>query len=179
MIKPCLFDQKKSYGMTLMELLIILLLALILALVAIAQFSALQTRVERNSLISLLNGVLSESRSLALTQRKPVAICGSHDGNLCSDDGWSSGLLIFVDQHIADRLHQTGEDIVYYHALNLKYGDLTWRGAAAKNVLFQADSGLARGSNGSFYYCAKDGAHSQRLVLSYMGHTRVEPISSC
>ncbi len=73
-----------------------------------------------------------------------------------------------------------GEQILHIDALNLKYGNLSWRGAlSSPSVTYQAHTALPIGSNGSFYYCSAQLSSQQRIVLSKMGHIRVESLPSC
>jgi type IV fimbrial biogenesis protein FimT len=88
-------------------------------------------------------------------------------------------MLVFIDKN-KNRQVDTGEQILQIDVLNLKYGNLSWRGALSlPSVTYQAHTALPIGSNGSFYYCSTHLSNQQRIVLSKMGHIRIESLSSC
>lgn len=166
-------------GITLTQLLITLLLSIILVLYSIPSFNHLYAAYESRSTILLVNHLIQISRSRAFSHHQRIAICGSNDLVNCSEQNWNQGILVFVDRIQRDRIRQSDEQIIAAHALTLKYGQLSWQGAGGNNIIFEPHSGMARGANGSFFYCAVDSKHSKKLILSYMGHTRVEQPEAC
>ncbi|KAA8732757.1 fimbrial biogenesis protein FimT [Acinetobacter qingfengensis] len=171
--------NKSCKGLTITELLVSIFITSAIVVLAIPHFSSLIANLESKKTITFINTVLNDSKHRAFIHHDRIAICGSHDQISCSDDGWSTGLLVFIDQKSPDRIRQSEETILHYYALNLKHGSLSWKGAAGRNLVFQSDSGLPRGSQGSFFYCANDAVNSRRLILSYMGNTRHETIQQC
>ena len=88
-------------------------------------------------------------------------------------------MLVFIDKN-RNRQVDNDEQILHIEQLNLKYGNLSWRGALSiPNVTYQAQTALPIGSNGSFYYCSTHLASQQRIVLNKMGHIRIEHLASC
>ncbi|TXJ09262.1 MAG: prepilin-type N-terminal cleavage/methylation domain-containing protein [Acinetobacter sp.] len=161
-------------GFTLVELMIGIVVLMIIVSIAIPAYHTTMARLEAQRITTLIQTVLRESRSHAFTQHQRLAICGSLDGQICDANAWDQGLLIFHDQ-TANRLRDPQEPIHQFIKLQLKYGAFSWRGfGVATNILFQPDTGLPRGSNGSFKYCAKNEINSRKIILSDMGHSRVE-----
>lgn len=163
-----------SSGFTLIELMITILILTIIIAITAPYFSSMLARMESKKISTSLQAILRDARHHAFTQRKRIAICGSHDGITCDAQAWSTGLLIFHDT-TANRIREAHEDIYQFIRLNLKYGNLDWKGfGVSKNIVFQPDTGLPRGSNGSFYYCANQTENTRRIVVSPMGHSRIE-----
>ncbi|MEK7739203.1 MAG: GspH/FimT family protein [Pseudomonadota bacterium] len=96
---------------------------------------------------------VSYARSQALVRHTTVVICSSEDLIRCEKDKWNKGLLIFTDKNKNKQVDS--EDHILLKTENkIKYGKLTWVGSASsRDVLtLQGDTGLPRGSPGSFYY---------------------------
>jgi type IV fimbrial biogenesis protein FimT len=107
-----------------------------------------------------------------------VTLCATQDFSSCSSD-WNHGFIGFLDANRNKRRDIT-ETILYSNPVQPKYGSLAWRGTLNINSLtFQGDTGLPRGSNGSFYYCSSRSNHHLQIILSNMGHVRTQEISSC
>jgi structural maintenance of chromosome 4 len=52
-------------------------------------------------------------------------------------------------------------------------------GKKQNSIIFQGSSGLPIESNGSFIYCSYDQLKNFKLILSKMGHTRLEDLKNC
>ena len=106
-------------------------------------------------------------------------ICSSNNGTQCHNNQWSQGFIIFTDRN-ENNLVDHNEHVYVYHILNLKYGELRWQGALARqNVFFNAQQGLPNGSNGSFFYCSHQYSYHKRIFLSRMGQARHEELTQC
>lgn len=163
-----------SSGFTLIELMIAILVLVIIIAIATPYFSSMLARMESKKISTSLQTILRDARHHAFTHRKRIAICGSYDGINCDSQGWNTGLLIFHDA-IPNRIRDETEKIHQFYQLNLKHGHLTWKGfGVAGNIIFQADTGLPRGSNGSFFYCADQSNNTRRIFVTPMGHSRIE-----
>lgn len=172
-------------GISWIELLVVVLIVAIIAAWAVPHVRSWLTNMESYKVASTIKTLLNHSKYEAYTHKERIALCGSTDQISCDESGWGKNILIFNDIHgttasdSPDRIRQPDEKILQVHPINIKNGTLVWKGAGSKNVIFQADTGLPRGSNGSFYYCTPDGKYSTRIVLSYMGHTRIEALKEC
>ncbi len=73
-------------------------------------------------------------------------------------------MLVFIDKN-KNRQVDVDEQILHIDALNLKYGNLSWRGTLSlPSVTYQAHTALPIGSNGSFYYCSTHLSSQQRII---------------
>nr|WP_298890851.1 GspH/FimT family pseudopilin [uncultured Acinetobacter sp.] len=166
----------KQYGITLVELMITIAILAIVAVVAVPSFQAVMANLEANRVQSTMRSVIQDSKYRAFTNRQRITICGSSNLQDC-DAQWSNGFIIFNDLNI-NKTKDLAEEIIKKHSLNLKHGTLSWRGFGGSALFFQPDTGLPRGSNGSFYYCSSINLN-YRIFLSNMGHSRIEKLISC
>lgn len=171
--------KKNNNGVSLLELVVCIAIVAILASFAIPAYQEYRAQQEAKSLPHLLNMQIIQAKNHALTYRNQIVICSSQNLEQCEDEQWNKGLLIFVDTN-NDKELNSDEKILSKVMLDLEYGRLDWRGALNKpRLFFKADTGLPRGSNGSFFYCASSSTNlNKRLVLSPMGHLRVESLAS-
>jgi len=90
--------MKNSYGFTLLELMITLMLVGILLAVGVP---SLKTFRQSNQLVASTNELLSAlhiARSEAIKLNTRVSICDSSDGKKCGLTGdWTNGWIVFVD----------------------------------------------------------------------------------
>ena len=166
----------KQYGITLVELMITIAILAIVAMIAVPSFQAVMANLEANRVQSTMRSVIQDSKHRAFTNRQRITICGSSNLQDC-DAQWSTGFIIFNDLN-KNKFKDANEDILKKHSLNLKHGTLSWRGLGGSALFFQPDTGLPRGSNGSFTYCANSNKH-QKVIVSMMGHARHETATSC
>nr|WP_318270672.1 GspH/FimT family protein [Prolinoborus fasciculus] len=151
----------------------------ILTSIALPYFHKYQSRQEAKQIPIKLSAVNRYARSQAAVFHQNIVICPSQDSLSCHPNQWNKNILVFIDKN-KNRQVDTGEQILQIDVLNLKYGNLSWRGALSlPSVTYQAHTALPIGSNGSFYYCSTHLSNQQRIVLSKMGHIRIESLSSC
>ncbi len=90
----------KTYndGFTLLELMITLAVAAILAMIAAPSFDALLKSSALKAALTSINGDLRFARGEAVAKAQDVVICASSDGLTCSaSNTWDSGWIIFND----------------------------------------------------------------------------------
>lgn len=171
--------NNKNNGFTLIELIVTIAVIAIIASLAMPYYHRFMAEAEAKNITRLLEFHIQKAKSSAAVYRTNVVICSSPDLSSCQSNQWNQGFLVFVDYN-KNRQVDTNEPVLSQHQDPLKYGALSWQGTLnSSSVTFQGDSGLPRGSNGSFYYCAHQIAQHQKLVLSMMGQTRVEQPTTC
>ena len=171
--------KKITRAFTIVELIICVAVLAILTSIALPYFHKYQSRQEAKQIPIKLSAVNRYARSQAAVFHQNIVICPSQDSLSCHPNQWNKNILVFIDKN-KNRQVDTGEQILQIDVLNLKYGNLSWRGALSlPSVTYQAHTALPIGSNGSFYYCSTHLSNQQRIVLSKMGHIRIESLSSC
>jgi len=171
--------KKITRAFTIVELIICIALIAIIASIALPYFHEYRSKQEAKNIPIKLSQINRYARSQAAVFHQNIVICPSQDSLSCQANQWNKNMLVFIDKN-KNRQVDTGEQILQIDVLNLKYGNLSWRGALSlPSVTYQAHTALPIGSNGSFYYCSTHLSNQQRIVLSKMGHIRIESLSSC
>ncbi|WP_180058026.1 MULTISPECIES: GspH/FimT family protein [unclassified Acinetobacter] len=166
-------------GFTLFEIIITILIIAIITTIALPHFHKMMAEREIKKVKATIISSSHYARNHASLYHANIVICPTPDLKQCQSSHWNTGFLIFIDQN-KNRQVDSNEKILYQEALNLKYGDLNWRGTlSTPSLTFQALSGLPIGSNGSFYYCSKSDLPHQRIIMSKMAHIRIENPSTC
>ena len=155
-------------GFTIIELMITLAVAAILAAIAAPSFT---TIIQDNRLVTQINrlqATLSLARSEAVKRNNSVTTCPSSNGTACIGN-WENGLIVFLDID-ADGSIDAGDEILRVH------GPIT----AANTLRFgrarvtYAGNALATGFNGTFTLCDGRGATSARgLITNNSGRPRL------
>ena len=171
--------KKITRAFTIVELIICIALIAIVASIALPYFHEYRSKQEAKNIPIKLSQINRYARSQAAVFHQNIVICPSQDSLSCQANQWNENMLVFIDKN-KNRQVDVDEQILHIDALNLKYGNLSWRGALSlSSVTYQAHTALPIGSNGSFYYCSTHLSSQQRIVLSKMGHIRIESLSSC
>lgn len=173
--------KKIISGMSLIEVMLCLSIATMIYFLATPYFKQLQASFESRNLYSAIQQQIQAARHQALISNQDMVICSSSDLIYCEKQQWAAGLIVYTDLN-KDRQRNNNELIISHLAPQIKYGTFTWLGNATHpdQIVFQADTGLPRGSNGRFRYCSFD--HPQfnlDLQLSQMGHLRGTATVDC
>lgn len=171
--------KKIIRAFTIVELIICIAIITIVASIALPYFHEYRSKQEAKNIPIKLSQINRYARSQAAVFHQNIVICPSQDSLSCQANQWNKNMLVFIDKN-KNRQVDVDEQILHIDALNLKYGNLSWRGTLSlPSVTYQAHTALPIGSNGSFYYCSTHLSSQQRIVLSKMGHIRIESLSSC
>ena len=171
----------KFKAFTLVELIITLAILAILVTIAIPSFQSFRERQERAQVLPTVRQAISLARTNASLYRTQVVICSSSSLKKCEDNQWDKGMIIFLDQN-KNKTLDDNEKIIQAIKTNYNYGSFTWTGGATSTnvIIFQPDSGLPRGSQGNFKYCAYDQSKTSLIVrLSQTGQTRLQEQKTC
>lgn len=104
--------MKKMAGMTLVELLIVMVILALLMAVAVPNFRSLMVRRAATAAASALSSDYRLARSEAIRRTTFVTICRSSDGASCGTaDSWHTGWIVFLDSD-QDRVVDAGEEVL-------------------------------------------------------------------
>jgi type IV fimbrial biogenesis protein FimT len=103
--------QQRDSGYTMMELVMTMAIAAILASIAIPGFKYV---TNSNRIASEVNGLLGDiqfARSEAVKEGQTVTICSSSSGTGCTSTNWDGGWIVFLDTN-NNKAVNTGEPII-------------------------------------------------------------------
>lgn len=171
----------KEQGFSLFELMSIIVIVAIICSISLPFYHDWMQKQEFRSIHPTIQQHVSYARSQALARRTTVVICSSESLIQCEKNTWHKGIIIFTDRNKNKQIDD-GELILLKTEKNIKYGTLTWIGSASsRDVLtLQGDTGLPRGSPGSFYYCGHhDTDNNTRYKIGRMATLNKEPTEKC
>lgn len=164
---------RKITGFSLVELVTVIAVISILVMISAPFFSSLLRSSEANQLFNRFYPALSDARNKAASLHYAIGVCGSSDHLHCDDD-WNKGVLLFIDQN-RNRVLDTPDTILNYYPTNMKYGQVSWRGAGSSSsnvLLYTAERGRLDMSNGSFRYCAEKNYWHRMIILPKIASPR-------
>jgi len=96
------------------------------------------------------------------------------------NNNWDTSLISFVDTN-QNLQRENNEEVLTNVEFAHRYGSLKFQkfGKKLNSIVFQGDTGLPRESNGTFTYCSYNQLKNFKLILSKMGHTRLEDLKNC
>nr|WP_298059316.1 GspH/FimT family pseudopilin [uncultured Halomonas sp.] len=160
--------KQLSQGFTLLELLVVILLMAMMTTLAIPSFIAFGERNALSAAVNQLQSALAFARNTAITQRIEVTVCPADDDRENCTNDWENELLVIAGDK-RDGLNT--EDILrVFPALNSV--DVTYNRryrAFHFNTLGHIETYI-----GSLYICPHGAEQGSRLVMSWLGRTRIE-----
>jgi len=174
--------MSKYNGFTLLELMITLAIAAILATMAAPSFSNV---IKNNRMATQYNELLTSlsiARSEAIKRGSPLIVCKSNDTSTPACGGnWHDGWLVFVDAN-NNGVFESGssDELVRVHSKLSGNNTLHYN----KDKVKYSANGLALGFNGTFTFCDDRGdSNSKGLIVNFTGRARKaisgDSINSC
>ncbi|ENW46628.1 prepilin-type cleavage/methylation domain-containing protein [Acinetobacter baumannii] len=169
----------KSPGFTIVELTITLVILVIMSVIAIPLYHQFMASVELKNTPRILTIHIQKAKYDAIIRHKNVVLCSSSDQLVCNTN-WDNRVISFVDNN-RNLQHDLNEELLTSIDLNHHYGSMKLQrfGKKQNSIIFQGSSGLPIESNGSFIYCSYDQLKNFKLILSKMGHVRLEELKNC
>lgn len=161
----------RNQGMTLVELIVVISIAAILAITAIPSFSALRQNAERSRAVNAFMHAIFLARSEAIKRNGVVALCKSIDGGRCSNDtgNWSNGWLVFDNlDHDEPAQIDGGEPIL------LRYQGWQHGLISSNRRTFSFRPTTQGAVNGTMVFCDERGnSEARAIIISHTGRPRV------
>jgi len=160
--------DKNLSGLTLFELVSVMAIVAILAASGTPIFMHLIARYKANSVSTSIYQQLQFARNTAMNRGYKVTLCGSEDGEHCTNRSILK-ILVFKDEDNNHHLNKTDLALQLID-LGLKAQQVQLRAALNRNYIEFDGNGRARQS-GSFIYCSpnKEARNSRRVVISLSG----------
>lgn len=164
--------RRRVSGFTLIEVVVVLAIASILAMLALPSAKGFLLQARVNSELALLHRTVSAARTAALQKGVSITFCPLLS-NVCHND-WRQELVLFVDQN-RNRVLDNDEEILLKLDAVVAADTREYPRTA---VTFRADGSLDGFLNGTFVYCPEREDHpdSDGVVVSQTG--RVRPATS-
>lgn len=178
--------RRFSAGLTLIELIVVLLVIGILAGISIPNFQPfiLNQRISSNT--NDLVADLSIARSEAVKRAAPVTVCkslnpgaGAPACNVTPADAWTTGRLIFVDTN-SNGVLDANEALIRVRAAlegrSIRLGGDGNAAGTANRVTFRPDGTTNLTAESQWVLCDQRGsAQGKAIVLNTAGRTRIPP----
>jgi len=164
-------QRHRAFGITLVELCVILLILSILVRAAYPSLQSVVAQTQATTLANDLVSLLHYARLQALHHQRAVSLCSLID-NECQRP-WQTSLTVFVDQAPLGSLDNADQAL-----LTIDLPDdskILWRSFRRKAYLRFTSSGATDNQNGRFITCAQPGnlAAVRNIIINRQGRFRV------
>lgn len=168
---------KQHRGVTLLELMVTLTVALILLSIAVPAMNMLIMNNRMSTQVNDLLTTIQGARSFAITHQQRTVLCPSSDHSACANSSaWQGGWIVFADRNANQ---QRDDDESLSRVNNTPAKTLTINSSSGRTrIVFQAD-GTAGGSNTTITLCDARGSDQARAIIIAMnGRPRVSRTKS-
>lgn len=176
--------QGGTSGFTLVELLVVLVIAAVLAAVGVPSWRALTEKLQVTGVSDAFVASLHLARSEAIKRHDRVALCKSADGVFCAPSGgWDQGWIIFHDRNNNGRREEPEQILRRQQALPAALR-LSGNLSVAEYVSF-VPTGATKLVGGGFQagtltVCWESGrtAEARQIILNAAGRPRVRAFAA-
>lgn len=163
-------NKAKMKGFTVIELMIVIAIAAILATLAGPSFTSFMNNTSQNSAFSQLQGDLNRARSEAIKRNARVLVCNSTTGSSCSTaTDWSSGWVVCFDADANNDCDATTASNPNPQVVRNALKDTLTLSVTATPIRFNP-VGTASGSFTFTLAGSWDGAQNKSLTISPTGN---------
>ncbi len=163
--------MNRCRGVTLLELLIVLMVAGVLAAAAVPGLGAFILNARRTADVNGFVTAVQLARSEAFKRGRTVVLCKTADGTHCggSDVDFDQGWMVFVNDGSESPPRRDADEPQLYAYRPEMAGSIT-----ANRRLFEFRPFGRRSTNGTVTFCDRRGAGQARAVIvSFTGRPRV------
>ncbi|SEK81257.1 GspH/FimT family pseudopilin [Ectothiorhodospira marina] len=167
----------REHGITLVELLVTLTVATLLATIALPGFAGL---LQEQRLVTATNDLMAGlrlARSEAVQRGEGVLICPSADGIHCQEEAYTVGWIVRLAPESDADVSESGEVLRVYggppHAVSIQAN-----GTMSQYIAYRPD-GQTRQINGGLQMGTVSLCHGEkgrRIIISRTGRARVEGV---
>jgi len=165
-------SRPRQRGLTLIELLIVLSIAGVLAIIGMPALGSMLARSHQQSAEGALEASLMHARETAIVRNLHVIVCPSSDGKDCSaSTDWQHGWIIAADADHDSQPDKGAAPLAVFDAMPQGMRILASHGRP--RIVFHPD-GSAGGTNAELTVCHVGDARTGRaVVVSNSGRVRV------
>lgn len=169
--------SKRQAGVTLIELMIVVVIAAIMAAVAAPSFSSFIQSTRLTSTMAQLTGDLNRARSEAIKRNSRILVCAhAVNGTTCSGTSWNNGWLVCYDGD-QDGACDSGDStnpnpMVTRQAINSRLdltATLTGTSTTVSTVRFNSN-GTANAAVTMALCCMSAAPYASSAVIAATGH---------
>ena len=165
--------HRKDAGFTLIEVVVTLAVAAILAVVAGPSIPKLIERQRASAATTSLVTHMAQARMAAITYRRPAILCPSVSGTACDPAGdWSNGWMLFLDRD-NNRRPDHSDDLLRVD-LERRSRHLHLLGTRGRPYLRYLPDGRSAGTNLTISICSRRGERLGAVIVHTTGRPRVE-----
>lgn len=168
-------------GFTVLELMMTVAVAAILATVAVPSFSSFISNNRLTAQANTFHSNILYARSEAVKRNVQVSMCGSSNSSAVTpcgtaSSGWTDGWLMFVDDNGNGQRESTETIIKTTTGVT---GGTTFSGSS--NVISYSNDGRVTTSSLTFKFCDADNDDNftRELAISPLGNPRVSKSGTC
>ena len=172
--------EDRQQGVTVLELLLAMMVAAILATVAIPAWESASAYGRGAAEMNRFAADLAYARSAAIARGHVVALCTSRDGHECSTSPWDDGWIVYADAD-NDRKREADEPLLREEDGFDSPDRLEGNRLVAHRLAFRRD-GLPRGlHNGTVTFTPRPDRQALHrcLIIARTGRVRAEEGSDC
>ena len=168
----CCSTVRTSSGLSLIELMIALGVAALLASLASPGFARFIAGQRATATMNDFAAAIAIARSTAIIRRSHVVLCPGTE-RCGRRNSWQDGALVFADDNRNGR--RDADERLITRVPGFEHGSVRWRSFRNRTAIRFTPRGLTDWQNGHFVYCPANGdARAARmLIVNVAGRVRV------
>ncbi len=171
--------NKRSFGFTLVELIITLAVAAILTTIALPSFRNIMANQRQSGFINEFSGILGYTRSEAIKRSAQVGICSSSNQSTCSGSAtWTDGWIVWINTDESNTIKDASETLL---RVGQKIKGVNLAVSSSISSLIYARSGMLEpvGNTARFKFCDNRGtAYGASVDVDSVGRPSItRPLS--